>query len=145
VPDDKILFNDGHSIEAFRGTIMPTFRDGLDVAIARYRGDELMGGVVFTDYYYHHSISVHAHSWNPRWLNRDLLYVIFDYPFNQLKVKHLFASAREDKTSFDLNIGFRIVARVEHFYPDTAKVWMRMDREDCRYLDVKPRNISSLH
>jgi hypothetical protein len=142
VLDDRILFNDERAIEAFKATIMPTFRHGLDVAIARVRGDELMGGVVFTDYYKHHSVSVHAHSWNKRWMNRDMLFIVFDYPFNQLKVKHMFASAREDKTSFDLNIGFKIVARVEHFYPDDiAKVWMRMDREDCRYLNVKPRSL----
>jgi hypothetical protein len=138
---DHIVFNDGRSIEAFKGTVMPTFREGMDVAIARFRDDELMGGVVFTDYYKNHSITVFAHSWHRYWLNRDLLHVIFDYPFNQLGVKHLFAQAREDKTSFEMNIGFKIVARLENFYPDVAKVWMRMDRDDCRFLNVKPRRI----
>ena len=138
---DHIRFNDDHAIEALKGTVMPAFRRGHDIAIARYRDGELMGGVVFTDYYKNHSITAFAHSWNRYWLNRDLLFVIFDYPFNQLGVKHVFAQAREDKIGFETNLGFKVVARLENFYPDAAKVWMRMDRDDCRFLGIKPRRI----
>ena len=143
---DEIVFNEPHSIDAFRQTIMPTFRDGLDIALARYRDGELMGGVVYTEYYAQHCISMHVHSWHRHWLNRDLIYVAFDYPFNQLGVKYIFGSSREDKVAFDLNVGFKIVSRVENFYPDTHKVILRMARDECRFLTLKPRGIRrSIH
>jgi hypothetical protein len=138
---DEIRFNDEHSIEAFKKAMFPRFYNKLDVAIARYRNGELMGGVVLTNYYRHHSISIYVYSWNKRWINRDMLFVVFNYVFNQLKVKHLFADSKESQTSFDLNIGFKVVARIDDFYPDDAKVFLRMDREDCRFLDIKPRHI----
>ena len=139
--EDSIVFNDENAIAKIRNTMFPTFRDGMDVAIARYRRGNIIAGVVYSDYYRHHSISMFVHSWEKHWLNRDFLFVIFDYPFNQLHVKHIFASARDHMTPFEFHIGFRPVARVEGFYPDADKVIMRMDREDCRHLNIVPRHL----
>ena len=39
----------------------------------------------------HRRVDRHAFGgWDPHWINRDMLYVVFDYPFNQLGVKRLF-------------------------------------------------------
>jgi hypothetical protein len=141
--DDQIIFNDERAIAAFNGAVAHRFRPETDVAITRFRGDKLMGGVVLTEYYRHHSIQIIVYSWDKHWINRDMIYATFDYVFNQLKVKHLFADSREKQTSFDLNVGFRVVARIPDFYPDDNKVILRMDREDCRFLDIKPRRVRS--
>ena len=48
-----------------------------------------MGGVIFSNYT-GESIAMHSAAWDQHWINRDMLFVIFDYPFNQLGVKRMF-------------------------------------------------------
>jgi hypothetical protein len=141
--DDQIIFNDERAIAAFNGAVAHRFRPETDVAITRFRGDKLMGGFILTEYYRHHSIQLIVYSWDRYWMTRDLLYIVSDYAFNQLKVKHVFADSKESQVGFDLNVGFKIVARVENFYPTEDKLILRMDRQDCRFLDIKPRRVRS--
>jgi RimJ/RimL family protein N-acetyltransferase len=110
--------------------------------------DVLLGGVIFS-HYTGESIAIHSGSWDPHWINRDMLFVVFDYPFNQLGVKRIFGQVPEDNKharSFNENLGFWYVARVEGVFPgDIACMVMRMDREDCRFLTIKPRFIQPLY
>lgn len=113
-------------------------------SIARVRDGFVLGGAV----YYHstgESIAAHIAAFDEHWLNRDLLWVMFDYPFNQLCVKRIFGEISEDNTAalrFNEKLGFRKVARIEGVFPNnTACIVMRIDREDCRFLTIKPRTI----
>jgi RimJ/RimL family protein N-acetyltransferase len=140
------VFNDtdhGIAIGEQTGT---RFSPGFDIAIARVRRDALVGGVIFTDFT-HESISIHTASWDPHWVNRDLIFVVFDYPFNQLGVKRIFGRVPESNyhaIRFNLHCGFREVARVEGVYRhNIAQIVMRCDREDCRFFGIKPRGIKS--
>ena len=91
------------------------------------------------------SIAIHMAGWNPHWINRDMLFVTFDYPFNQLGVKRIFGYVPE--TTFTLYVSMRssasrIVARIEGMFPhNVACCLMKLEREDCRFLGVRPRNI----
>lgn len=143
---DRIVFNDpehGDAIGSLSGT---RFDPKIDIAIARVRHDELIGGVIFTNFT-HESIFIHTGSWDDHALNRDLLFVVFDYPFNQLGVKRIFGrlpESNERAHAFNLHCGFRDVARIEGVYQhNIAQIIMRLDREDCRFLKVKPRGIRS--
>ena len=93
------------------------------------------------------SIAMHTASWTRYWINRDLIYASFHYPFSQLGVKRIFGLVPEDNLQarrFNENAGLRYVARIEGVFPnDVACLVMRLDREDCRLLKVKPRNIRS--
>lgn len=116
---------------------------------ARVRDDVLMGGVVFSNYT-GESIAIHSGSFDPHWINRDMLYVTFDYPFNQLGVKRIFGQVPEDNThaqEFNLKVGFKYVARIEGvFRHNIACMVMCLERADCRFLKVRPRGIvSNLH
>jgi RimJ/RimL family protein N-acetyltransferase len=143
---DQLVFNDdecGHAVARLAGTY---YNPASCSSICRVRDGIRLGGVVFSNYT-GESIAMHSASWHPRWINRDLIYCTFDYPFNQLGVKRIFGQVPEDNIrarKFNQNVGFRTVARVEGVYRgDIACLVMRLDREDCRLLKVKPRMIKS--
>jgi RimJ/RimL family protein N-acetyltransferase len=143
---DRIIFNHeghGYSISSLTGT---RFDPKKDTSIGRVHNGKLVGGVLFTDYT-GESISIHTASWDQHWISRDLLFVVFDYPFNQLEVKRIFGRVPESNYQalrFNRHCGFRDVARVEGVYKhNIAQIVMRCDREDCRFLGIKPRGIQS--
>ena len=114
------------------------------VSMCRVKDGERLGGVVFS-HFTGESIAIHSASWAEHWVNRDLLFVTFDYPFNQLGVKRIFGQVPEDNwraRKFNENLGFKYVARIEGVFPgDVACMVMRMDREGCRFLTLRPRHI----
>lgn len=143
---DRIVFDDpdhGHAIAEKAGTI---FAPRLNHCIARVKDDTLLGGSVFANHT-GESIGMHSASWAPRWISRDLLWVTFDYPFNQLRVKRIFGQVPEDNTlarRFNENLGFRYVARVEGVYRSgVACLVMCMDKAECRFLTIKPRGLKT--
>lgn len=143
---DEIVFNDPAQAEACAELTGTRFDPRLDIAICRVRRDVLVGGVIYTDYT-GESIAMHTASWDEHWINRDLLFVGFDYPFNQLGVKRIFGRLSEGNMralEFNMNAGFRTVARIEGVYKHgIAQIVMRLDRDDCRFLKIKPRGIRS--
>lgn len=141
---DHIVLNDracGEAIAALAGT---DYNPRTCVSMCRIRDGVRLGGVMFSNYT-GESIGVHSASWDQHWINRDMLFVTFDYPFNQLGVKRIFGQVPEDNLharKFNENIGFHYVARVEGVFPgNVACMVMRMDRADCRFLNIRPRHI----
>ena len=120
------------------------FLGPTDVTLCRVTDGSLRGGFIYTRYSTE-SIFIHFAGYDERWINRDLLWLAFDYPFNQLGVKRIFAEMREDYgdvLAINEKAGFHRVARIEGVYPDNvASIISRLDREDCRFLAIKPRNI----
>lgn len=144
--EDQIAINDpddGVEIALLAGT---SFNPKIDISICRHKGGRRLGGVVFQNYT-GESIAMHSAAWDPHWINRDMLFVTFDYPFNQLGVKRVFGQVPESNEhayAFNIKFGFKPVARIEGVYPhNVACIVMCMEREDCRMLKVKPRNIQS--
>lgn len=119
------------------------FNPEVDVCIARCDGPVLLGGVTYQNYT-GESIGIHVASLVPTWLNRDLLWVSFDYPFNQLGVKRIFGQVPETNTTaleFDLRIGFKVLTKIDGVFRDGGVFVIVLEREDCRWLDMKPRNL----
>lgn len=119
-----------------------SFNPAIDVNFAHIRDEEFLGGVVLNGYT-KESINIHVGAKSPTWINRDMLWITFDYPFRQLGVKRIFGQVPENNEhalAFNEKLGFKRVARVEGVYPDdVACIVMRMDYADCRYLNIKPR------
>lgn len=143
---DHLVFNepaDGEAIAQYAGT---SFNPKSCISICRHVGDARYGGVIFS-HYTGESIAIHSAGWHPRWINRDMLFVTFDYPFNQLGVKRIFGQVPEDNLhaqEFNVNLGFKYVARVEGvFKHNIACMVMCMERDECRFLTLKPRGIVS--
>lgn len=115
--------------------------------ISREENDTLLAAVVYENYTGEGgSIEAHIGSFGPRWLNRDFLYIIFDYPFNQLKCKQAFVrvkSKNEKSLNWCRSLGFKDYVTIEDVFPDDDMILLRMKRDECRYLNIKPRTIKS--
>lgn len=135
-----IVFNNadhGHRIAKTAGS---AFNPAVDVCISRWEKGLLLGGVIYQNFT-GESIAMHVAAFMPNWLNRELLWVFFDYPFNQLGVKRIFAQVPESNThalEFDLRIGFRIVTKIDGVFPDGGVTVIVMEKADCKWLHFKP-------
>lgn len=120
------------------------FHAGFDVCISITRGGKLSGGVIF-DNYKKRSICMHVAAFEPNWLTRDFLWVVFDYPFNQAHVDKIFAPVESDNLhalQFDEKIGFVEETRMKDAIPGGDVVILSMYRAQCRWLDLVPRTIT---
>lgn len=137
---DLILFNQPGHGDIVAEALGTRFNERTNSLITRVRDGELIGGVIY-DSYTHESIMAHIAGWEDHWLSRDMLWVMFDYPFNQMKVKRIFAQVAANNhhaIAFDHKLGFRDVAEIEGVYPgNVSAIIMRMDREECRWLNLK--------
>lgn len=72
------------------------------------------------------------------WLSRDLLRMAFDYPFNQVGVKHVFATVAANNLralNFDRHLGFEVLHRLRDGWADGVDmIVLRMTRSQCRWL-----------
>jgi hypothetical protein len=106
---------------------------------------ELLGGVIF-DGYTRNCIFVHQAGFDKRWMTRDLLWVVFDYAFNQLgcaKVCGTIPSSKPDLLAFNKRLGFKVETSIKDAYPDGDMLILSMERAECRWLKITPRGIRS--
>jgi RimJ/RimL family protein N-acetyltransferase len=133
--------SDGVSIAAHSGT---AFNPVVDQCIARVTSKgKLRGGVVYSGYTGQGgSIGMHVVGFDPLWINRDMLWMAFDYPFNQLGVKKVFGqvpASNQKALHFDLALGFKVEALVQDVFPDGDMILVAMYRDECRHLRIVPR------
>ena len=98
--------------------------------------DGELRGVVGYDMYNGSSIAMHV-AGKPGWLNRELLRVCFDYPFNICKVNVILGfvpSGNKEALRFNKHLGFTEDLVIPGGHPDGALSIMTMRRENCRYL-----------
>lgn len=134
----------GRAIALAAGT---NFNVGVDTVLARVDGERLLGGVVYQTYTGPNgSIAMHMAGFTPHWASKDMLWIAFDYPFNQLKCKKIFGTLPSNSIrtlQIDLKLGFREEIRVADVFPDADLIVLSMTRERCRWLDIKPRSVAS--
>lgn len=122
------------------------YSDRLMQVISRSENGVLMGGVVYENYTgAGGSCLVHIAGFEPNWINRDLLWIMFDYPFRQLDCRQAFAQVASKNTKaleFCKSIGWEILHILEAVFPDGDMVLLRMKREQCRFLGIKPRSVT---
>jgi hypothetical protein len=103
----------------------------------------LLGGVIYQGFNgAGGSITMHVAGFDPHWINRDMLWACFHYPFVQLKVRSIFGQtpAKNKKAlEFNRKLGFTEVYRVDEFFPNDDMIVFRMRAEECRWLKIKPR------
>ena len=121
--------------------------ENYDVIISRTDDyGKLLGGMI----YYGHtgqSISVHIAGFDPHWISKDLLWIAFNYPFVQLKCANIFCQLRSRNfkaLDFIRKIGFKQeVVIPEVFSDDEDMIVGRLRKDECRWLNIKPRYITS--
>jgi hypothetical protein len=120
------------------------FNPTADFVIARVEDGELLGGNVYQNYTgAGGSIAVHMAGFRRGWTNNDMLWAAFDYPFNHCKCSALFGLVPGNNLKaleIDLRLGFKEITRIADVYPGgECCVVLRMRRDECRWLRLKPR------
>lgn len=83
------------------------------------------------------SCQIHVASTDVYWLNKDLLFAIFDYPFNKLKVKVILAPiCKENVKSLNLcrKLGFEQVGEIPYGHSNGDLIVVAMKRNQCKWL-----------
>lgn len=134
------LGNPDH-IEKIERACGHVFNYRADVCISRSHRGKLLGGVIYEGFT-RASIQAHVAGFAPFWLDRTFLWMMFDYPFNQLKVGRVFCQIKETNfvaLEFNAKLGFKEVTRIDGVFPEGACVLTELTRDDCRWLNLKPR------
>lgn len=121
------------------------FNPLTDQCIARVKDGALLGGVIF-DNYTQAAIGVHTAGFVRHWVNRDLIWVTFDYAFNQLGVRKMIGltpSNNTDAIKFNTSAGFTVETIVKDVFPDSDLLIFSLYKKDCKWLKIKPRGIMS--
>lgn len=120
-----------------------------DASITREEHGKLLGGVIFSDAT-DNSISIHTAGFAHNWLNRDLLWIAFDYPFTQCNFQATFVKIRSGNSKsldFCTKLGFSTVAELSGVYSDGPLIIMKLLKGDCRWLalDCSANRIMTAH
>jgi RimJ/RimL family protein N-acetyltransferase len=116
------------------------FNPAADKVISRSKDNELLGGVVYQGYT-GASIKMHVAGIPGYWLSKNMLWLCFDYPFNQLGCKKVFAQIPFTNTKsvdFARRLGFKYEVIVKDVFPDGDLLVLSLYRENCRWLKIQP-------
>ena len=119
------------------------FREGVDQVISTHSGSgELMGGVVY-EHYWGNSIAMHSVGLTPRWCSRDMMWMMFHYPFRQIGCGKVIATVRSDNLralSIDFRAGFKLEATIKDAVaPGVHLMVLTMSVAECRWLKLSPQ------
>jgi len=105
-------------------------------AIGIEKDGKLVVGVTY-DGYTGSSICIHSRCDDATATTREFYRIIFDYPFNQLKVKRLtglVSSNNHQAKRVDEKLGFKYEATLRDYFPDGDAIVYKMHKEDCRFI-----------
>ena len=96
---------------------------------------ELVGGFLYDNF---NGASIMAHvAGEGKWMNKELLWMAFDYPFNKLGVNTVILSIPANNTKanrFAKRLGFSIQATLKEAAPDGDLLIYSMLRNECTFL-----------
>jgi hypothetical protein len=117
------------------------FTPGWDHSFSSHRDGEIRGGFVVC-HYLGASATMHMAGVDDNWVSRELLWLAFSYPFDQLGLRKLLAPVRSDNyssLSLDLRAGWRIEGLIRDAYPGSTHMFLlTMTKDTCPWLDYKP-------
>lgn len=109
--------------------------EGSGAAIGWVSKGRLTAGVLYCEW---NGANVVVHmAGEGNFLTRKYLYTIFDYPFNQLKVKRVtlpIASSNKKAIRFVKHLGFELEATLQDAHPSGDLLLFKMTRDECRWL-----------
>lgn len=113
---------------------------GTEVGIGWEKDGRLVAGVAYANW---NGVNVECHiasDRSKRWLTREYLWTIFDYPFNQLGAERITVCVGEgnrDSTRFVEHLGFILEARLRAAHPTGDLLIFCMKRQDCRFIQKR--------
>ncbi len=120
----------------------------LDRCVARVTPEgNILGGAIFRNYTgVGGSVNIHVASFGKGWITRMLIFMTYDYAFNQLGVKKIFGNIpmkNVDALKFARAAGFNVETIVPDVFPGDDMVVMSMYRDECRFLPPSARRAES--
>lgn len=114
----------------------------LDRVISRVTSEgNLLGGFAFTNFT-GPAIHIHSAGFRRDWCTLELLWVVHHYPFEQLKVKTLFATVPSTNEVAKRQAewgGYKLDKRIEWAVAGGDLLVYRMSRDECRWLEYTDR------
>lgn len=113
---------------------------GFDVHEGKIGYWELVAGVAYANW---NGVNVECHiasDGSRKWLTKQYLWTIFDYPFNQLGADRITVCVGEgntDSTRFVKHLGFILEARLKGAHPTGDLLIFRLLRHDCRWIRMR--------
>lgn len=120
-----------------------TWVPGKSTGIGLERDGELIAGVLYEDFNGAQvicHIAATAKNWTA---NREYMWMIFDYPFSQMKVKRITVPVAESNIvarAFVEGLGFELEFIAEDAHPDGGLVIYKMKPQNCRWLALKDKD-----
>tara|TARA_R110000868_G_scaffold247991_3_gene504353 strand:+ start:7868 stop:8314 length:447 start_codon:yes stop_codon:yes gene_type:complete len=111
---------------------------GRGSAIGKIKDGELVAGILYED---SNGTNIMGHiAGEGQWLDKTLLWIMFDYPFRQLGVNRITASVNSDNVksiAFLERIGFIMEARLHGATSKGDILLFRMFKSECKYLESR--------
>lgn len=110
---------------------------GTDAGIGWMKNGELVAGVAYANW---NGPNVECHiasDGSRQWMTRQYLWTIFDYPFNQLKVKRITVCVGEGNLPsrrFVSKLGFAFETTLQAAHPTGDLLVFSMFKESCRWI-----------
>lgn len=98
---------------------------------------EIVAGVAYAEWNGPNVVCHIASDGSKRWLTREFLWTIFDYPFNQLGCKRITVCVGQknaDSNRFVKHLGFELECQLKDAHPTGALNIYRQFREECRWI-----------
>jgi RimJ/RimL family protein N-acetyltransferase len=112
---------------------------GAAQGIGWQRNGALVAGVAYAEWNGPNVVCHIASDGSRRWLTRPYLRAIFDYPFNQLKVKRITVCVGEGNTAsrrFVEHLGFTLETTLRAAHPTGDLFVFSMFKESCRWISA---------
>lgn len=112
-------------------------RFGGGTAIGWARHGEIIAGVCYCDWNGPNVVCHIASDGSKKWLTKQYLWTIFDYPFNQLHCERITVAVGEGNgasRNFVRKLGFELEARLSKAHPTGDLLIFRMFKHDCRWI-----------
>ena len=110
---------------------------GCAVGIGWEHAGHIVSGVAYNEY---NGPNINAHISITGTMTKTFLWTIFDYPFNQAKVKRLtglVGSGNDASNRLCKRLGFIEETRLKDCHPTGDMIVYVMRRENCRWLEIK--------
>lgn len=112
---------------------------GAAQGIGWMKEGRLVAGVAYCEWNGPNVVCHIASDGSRRWLTREYLRTIFDYPFNQLKVKRITVCVGEGNSNsrrFVEHLGFALETTLRCAHPTGDLLVYSMFKESCRWIGL---------
>ena len=115
-----------------------TWVAGRGTAIGKVNDGAIQAGALYEDW---NGANIMCHiAGQGNWATKNFLWMLFDYPFNQLGVKRItapVASTNVKSINLVTRMGFKLECTLAQATPDGDMFLFRMFRDECKYLRGK--------